>query len=34
MIFRDGWYYLLVTHGSCCAGANSTYNIRMGRSRR
>jgi arabinan endo-1,5-alpha-L-arabinosidase len=34
MIFHDGWYYLLVTHGSCCAGANSTYNIRMGRSRR
>jgi arabinan endo-1,5-alpha-L-arabinosidase len=34
MIFQDGWYYLLVTHGSCCAGANSTYNIRMGRSRK
>ena len=34
MIFRDGWYYLLLTHGSCCAGANSTYNIRMGRSRK
>ena len=34
MIFHDGWYYLLVTHGSCCAGANSSYNIRMGRSRR
>lgn len=33
MISRDGWYYLLVTHGSCCAGASSTYNIRMGRSR-
>ena len=33
MIHRDGWYYLLVTHGSCCAGASSTYNIRMGRSR-
>jgi arabinan endo-1,5-alpha-L-arabinosidase len=33
-IYRDGWYYLLVTHGSCCQGANSTYNIRMGRSRR
>ena len=33
MIFRDGWYYLLLTHGSCCAGANSTYNIRMGRAR-
>ena len=34
VIVRDGWYYLLVTHGSCCAGANSSYNIRMGRSRR
>ena len=34
MIFRDGWYYLLLTHGSCCAGANSSYNIRMGRSRK
>ena len=33
MIAHDGWYYLLVTHGSCCAGASSTYNIRMGRSR-
>jgi arabinan endo-1,5-alpha-L-arabinosidase len=34
MIFHDGWYYLLVTHGSCCVGANSTYNIRMGRARK
>ena len=34
MIFRDGWYYLLVTHGSCCAGGNSSYNIRMGRSKK
>ncbi len=34
MILHEGWYYLLVTHGSCCAGANSTYNIRMGRSRK
>ena len=34
MIHRDGWYYLIVTHGSCCAGANSSYNLRMGRSRR
>jgi arabinan endo-1,5-alpha-L-arabinosidase len=33
LIWHDGWYYLLVTHGSCCQGANSTYNIRMGRSR-
>src|SRR3954469_7325781 len=34
LIYRDGWYYLLVTHGSCCAGANSTYNIRMGRAKK
>jgi len=34
MIFREGWYYLLVTHGSCCAGGNSSYNIRMGRSKK
>ena len=34
VIYRDGWYYLLVTHGSCCAGSSSSYNIRMGRSRK
>jgi len=34
IIGHDGWYYLFVTHGSCCAGANSTYNIRVGRARR
>ena len=34
IIFRDGWYYLLMTRGSCCAGANSSYHIRMGRSRK
>jgi len=33
MIYHDGWYYLLATHGSCCAGANSGYNIRVGRSK-
>jgi arabinan endo-1,5-alpha-L-arabinosidase len=33
MIYHDGWYYLLATHGSCCAGANSGYNIRVGRAR-
>jgi arabinan endo-1,5-alpha-L-arabinosidase len=33
-IYRDGWYYLLGTHGTCCDGANSTYNIRVGRSRK
>src|SRR5690606_12114692 len=31
--YRDGWYYLLATHGTCCDGANSTYNIVVGRSR-
>jgi arabinan endo-1,5-alpha-L-arabinosidase len=34
LIFRDGWYYLLGTHGTCCDGPNSTYNIRVGRSRK
>jgi len=34
MVYRDGWYYLLLTHGSCCASANSSYNIRMGRSKK
>jgi arabinan endo-1,5-alpha-L-arabinosidase len=34
MMVRDGWYYLLGTHGTCCDGANSTYNIRVGRSRK
>jgi arabinan endo-1,5-alpha-L-arabinosidase len=34
MIHRDGWYYLLATHGSCCRGADSGYNIRVGRSRK
>ncbi len=34
MIYHDGWYYLLATHGSCCVGANSGYNIRVGRSRK
>jgi len=33
MIYHDGWYYLLATHGSCCRGADSGYNIRCGRSR-
>ena len=33
MIYRDGWYYLLGTHGSCCRGADSGYNIRVGRSK-
>jgi len=34
MIYHDGWYYLLATHGSCCRGADSGYNIRAGRSKK
>ena len=34
MMYRDGWYYLLGTHGTCCDAANSTYNIRVGRSKK
>ena len=33
LIYRNGWYYLLGTHGTCCDGVNSTYNIIVGRSR-
>lgn len=34
IIHRDGWYYLLATHGSCCRGADSGYNIRAGRAKK
>ena len=34
MFYHDGWYYLLGTHGSCCRGADSGYNIRVGRSKK
>jgi beta-xylosidase len=33
IIFHDGWYYLLATDGACSSAANSTCNIRIGRSR-
>ena len=34
-IFHYGaWYYLFVNWGYCCRGIHSTYNIRVGRSRR
>ena len=29
---RGGYYYLFLNYGGCCAGVNSTYNIRVGRS--
>jgi arabinan endo-1,5-alpha-L-arabinosidase len=30
---HGGYYYLFVNWGSCCKGVNSTYNIRIGRSK-
>jgi len=33
LMYKDGWYYLLGTHGTCCDGVNSTYNIVCGRSK-
>lgn len=34
LMYQDGWYYLLGTHGTCCDGPNSTYNIVVGRARK
>ncbi len=33
LFYKDGYYYLLGTHGTCCDGVNSTYNIVVGRSK-
>jgi arabinan endo-1,5-alpha-L-arabinosidase len=30
---RDSYYYLFLNWGKCCRGVNSTYEIRVGRSR-
>jgi len=30
---HDDYYYLFVNWGSCCQGTNSSYNIRIGRSK-
>ena len=30
---HSDWFYLFVNWGQCCRGTNSTYNIRVGRSR-
>jgi arabinan endo-1,5-alpha-L-arabinosidase len=32
VIFRRGYYYLFVSAGSCCEGAESTYRVYVGRS--
>jgi arabinan endo-1,5-alpha-L-arabinosidase len=34
IIYHEGYYYLLATHGSCCRGTDSGYNIRVGRSKK
>jgi arabinan endo-1,5-alpha-L-arabinosidase len=34
IIYHDGYYYLFVNHDGCCKGKDSTYNIRVGRSRK
>ena len=34
IILRKGYYYLFVSFDICCRGADSTYNIRVGRARR
>jgi arabinan endo-1,5-alpha-L-arabinosidase len=34
LVHHGDWYYVLAAHGSCCDGANSTYNIVVGRSKK
>jgi arabinan endo-1,5-alpha-L-arabinosidase len=32
ILYRDGYYYLFASFDQCCQGADSTYNVRVGRS--
>ncbi len=34
LLKHDGYYYLFVNWGLCCRGVNSTYEIRIGRSKK
>lgn len=33
IIYENGYYYLFLSMGTCCAGLNSTYKVVVGRSR-
>lgn len=33
VIFKDGYYYLFLSSGSCCEGLNSNYHVRVSRSK-
>ncbi len=33
VVRRGGWFYLFVSFDACCRGIDSTYNIRVGRSK-
>lgn len=34
VVFHEGFYYLFVSWGACCDGNESTYNVRVGRSKK
>lgn len=33
VIYKDDYYYMFVSSGTCCEGHNSTYNVRVARSK-
>ncbi|MCA9299120.1 MAG: arabinan endo-1,5-alpha-L-arabinosidase, partial [Phycisphaerales bacterium] len=33
LVQRNGWWYLFVSYDACCKGVESTYNVRVGRSK-